>query len=64
MKNQCSLSIDMIIVQLIRRNPIDRLPLNEVIEHQWIIENANIKSIDENYEKINKTILINQKIEN
>ncbi|CAF3455991.1 unnamed protein product, partial [Rotaria sp. Silwood2] len=48
-----------IISQLIRRNPLDRMPLNEVIKHEWIIENANIKSIDENYEKVNKSTLNN-----
>jgi len=50
--------------QLIRRNPIERLPLTEVIRHSWIIDNADIKSIDENYEKINKSTLINHKDEN
>lgn len=40
------------------------MPLKEVIKHQWIIENANIKAIDENYEKINKSTLINPKDEN
>ncbi|CAF0996715.1 unnamed protein product [Adineta steineri] len=52
-----------LISQLIRRNPLDRMPLNEVIQHEWIIENANIKAIDENYEKINKSTSINQKNE-
>jgi hypothetical protein len=40
------------------------LPLNEVIQHAWISENANIKAIDENYEKINKSTSINHKDEN
>jgi hypothetical protein len=40
------------------------MPLNEVIRHEWIIENANIKAIDENYEKINKSTTINHKDEN
>ncbi len=39
------------------------MPLNEVIQHEWIIENANIKAIDENYEKINKSNTINHKDE-
>jgi hypothetical protein len=39
------------------------MPLNEVIQHEWIIENANIKAIDENYEKINKSTTINHKDE-
>jgi len=53
-----------LISRLIRRNPIERLPLTEVIRHSWIIDNADIKSIDENYEKINKSTLINHKDEN
>ena len=28
------------------------MPLNEVIQHKWIIENANIKAIDENYNPV------------
>ncbi|CAF4668504.1 unnamed protein product, partial [Rotaria sp. Silwood2] len=40
-----------VISQLIRRNPSDCMPLNEVIKHEWIIRNANIKSFDENYQK-------------
>ena len=39
------------------------MPLDEVIQHEWILENANIKAIDENYEKINKSTSINQKDE-
>ncbi|CAF1667268.1 unnamed protein product [Adineta ricciae] len=50
-----------LISQLIRRNPQDRMPLNEVIQHQWIVTNANIKAIDENYEKINRSTSINHK---
>jgi hypothetical protein len=40
------------------------MPLSKVIQHEWIFENANIKAIDENYEKINKSTLINHKDEN
>ncbi|CAF3469274.1 unnamed protein product, partial [Rotaria sp. Silwood2] len=40
---------------LIRRNPSDCMSLNEVIKHERIIRNTNIKSIDDNYQKVYKS---------
>ncbi|CAF1477782.1 unnamed protein product [Rotaria sordida] len=48
-----------LISQLIRPNPSDRMPLNQVIQHQWIIQYANIKSIDDNYQKVYKSTFYN-----
>ena len=52
------------LFKLLRRNPIERMPLSEVTQHPWILENANIKAIDENYEKINRSASINHRDEN
>ncbi|CAF0824830.1 unnamed protein product [Didymodactylos carnosus] len=45
-----------LISKLLCRNPIERLPLKDVIQHSWIVKNADIKSIEENYIKRKSTL--------
>jgi len=44
------------IKSLIQRNPNDRLPLKDVVQHPFIIKNADIKSIEESYIKIKSSL--------
>ncbi|CAF1459397.1 unnamed protein product [Rotaria sordida] len=44
------------IIFLLRRNPADRLPLKDVLQHAWILKNEDITAIQDNYVKRKKTL--------
>lgn len=45
-----------LITKLLRRNPAERLPLKEVVQHVWVLKNADIAGIEENYVKRKKIL--------
>ncbi|CAF2336374.1 unnamed protein product [Rotaria sp. Silwood2] len=45
-----------LIMKLLRGHPTDRLPLKDVAQYVWILKNADIAAIEDNYVKRKKIL--------